>query len=217
MPSIDLSKENRALLLGWLSVLPLLVWWLGWFPGFMSSDSIDQLGQVDRFEFFNFHPIVHTFSMWIISTVWDHPGAVTFVQVVVLAGLLGFLARRLTQIGVPWWLAVGAAWVTAALPMVGSDHDHHLEGRPLLPGHGVGVRRTDRRREGPRTVLVVAVGTAAAWRRPRAHVGVSRQRQGHRPHRRSGARDRVLAPLADICSFRAAPSPRSGSCCRWRF
>ena len=86
----------------------------------MSSDSIDQLGQVDRFEFFNFHPILHTFSMWVVTRVWDHPGAVTLLQVLLLAGLLGFLARRLTQVGVAWWLTVVAAWSTAALPMVGA-------------------------------------------------------------------------------------------------
>ncbi len=120
MKSIEVSRENRALVLGWLSVFPLFIWWLGWFPGFMSSDSIDQLGQVDRFEFFNFHPIVHTFSMWVATRVWDHPGAVTLLQVLLLAGLLGFVARRLTQVGVPWWLTVAAAWVTASLPMVGA-------------------------------------------------------------------------------------------------
>jgi len=118
--SVDIKPEDRALALGWLSVVPLLVWWLGWFPGFMSSDSVDQLGQADRFDFFNFHPIVHTFSMWVVTRVWDHPGAVTLLQVLLLAGLLGFLARRLTQVGVPWWLTVAAAWITAALPMVGA-------------------------------------------------------------------------------------------------
>jgi hypothetical protein len=118
MKPSDISTENRALLLASLSAVPLLIWWLGWFPGFLSTDSIDQLGQVDRFDFFNFHPILHTFSMWVVTRIWDHPGAVTLLQVLLLAGLLGFVARRLVQVGVPWWLAVGAAWITAALPMV---------------------------------------------------------------------------------------------------
>jgi len=112
------SPANRALVAGWLSVVPLLVWWLGWFPGFLSSDSIDQLGQATAFEFQNFHPVTHTFSLWLVMRVWNHPGAVTLVQVVLLAGLLGYAARRLTQIGVPWWLASAAACTTAAVPMV---------------------------------------------------------------------------------------------------
>lgn len=120
MKTPRLTKPDVAMLLGWLGVLPLLTWWLGWFPGFLTPDSIDQLGQIDRFEFFNFHPIAHTFSMWVVTRVWDHPGAITLVQVLLLAGLLGLLARRLTQIGVPWWLTVAAAWITASLPMVGA-------------------------------------------------------------------------------------------------
>ncbi len=112
------TRANLVLYLGWLSVLPLLVWWLGWFPGFLSSDSVDQMGQVARFDFYNFHPIFHTFSLWLVTSVWDNAGAITLVQVVVLAGLLGLVARRLTQVGVPWWLSVGVVWVAAALPMV---------------------------------------------------------------------------------------------------
>jgi hypothetical protein len=112
------SEPNRALLLGSLSVIPLLVWWLGWFPGFLSTDSIDQLGQAARFDFFNFHPISHTFSLWAVTRVWDHPGAVTLVQVLVLAGMLGYIAKRLTQAGVPWWIPSVGAWIVATLPMV---------------------------------------------------------------------------------------------------
>ena len=100
---------NRALILGWLSLIPLLVWWLGWFPGFMSSDSIDQLGQAARFDFQNFHPITHTFSLWVVTRIWNDAGAITLLQVMLLAGLLGYTARRLNQVGAPWWLASAAA------------------------------------------------------------------------------------------------------------
>ena len=112
------SRANRALIAGWSSVIPLLGWWLGWFPGFLSGDSVDQLGQAARFEFLNFHPVTHTFSLWLVTRVWDEPGAVTLLQVLLLGGLLGYTARRLTQVGVPWWLAATAAFLTAAVPMV---------------------------------------------------------------------------------------------------
>jgi hypothetical protein len=113
-------RPNRAMVFGWLSVVPLLTWWLGWFPGFLSPDSIDQLGQIDRFSFTNVHPITHTFSMWVITRVWDDPGAVTLVQVVLLAGVLGYTARRLTGVGIPWWLSGAVAVMVGAIPMVGA-------------------------------------------------------------------------------------------------
>ena len=112
------DDASRAVLLALLSVVPLLVWWLGWFPGFLSSDSIDQLGQADRFEFFNFHPAFHSLYLWLITRFWDSPGAVTLVQLLLLAGLLGLVARRLVQVGVPLRLAVGAAWFVSVLPAV---------------------------------------------------------------------------------------------------
>jgi hypothetical protein len=117
--SVD-HRANLALLLGALSVVPLLVWWLGWFPGFLSSDSIDQLGQADRFEFSNFHPATHTITLWAITRIWDDPGAVTLVQAIAMAGLLAVAARRLVQLGVHIALAVGAVWLAAVLPMVGA-------------------------------------------------------------------------------------------------
>lgn len=112
------APASRAFRLGLASALPLLVWWLGWFPGFLSSDSIDQLGQAYRFEFANFHPAFHTISIWAVTRLWEHPGAVTLAQVAAMSVVLALVARRLTGLGVPWWLAGGSMILVAAIPMV---------------------------------------------------------------------------------------------------
>lgn len=114
------TPENRAFLSALLAVVPLLVWWLGWFPGFLSSDSLDQLGQARRFEFSNAHPAFHTWTIWLITRIWDNAGAVSLAQVLATAILLAVAAKRLTRLGVPWWLATGAAWFVALLPAVGT-------------------------------------------------------------------------------------------------
>ena len=114
----DSEAHHRATLIGILSVVPLLLWWLGWFPGLLSSDSIDQLGQVNRFEFSNQHPAAHSLLMWLITRLWDHAGMITLVQVVAMAAVLAFIAGRLARAGLP---AVGAGVVAigiAALPAV---------------------------------------------------------------------------------------------------
>lgn len=118
MRSLLRKSDTRAFLLGTLSVVPMLVWWAGWFPGLMSSDSVDQYRQAVSFEFSNFHPITHTASMWLITAVWESPGAVTLVQVLAMAAVLGVVAMRLFRLGVPLWAAVGAAWLVGIVPMV---------------------------------------------------------------------------------------------------
>ncbi|MGI9667502.1 MAG: DUF6020 family protein [Acidimicrobiia bacterium] len=114
------SPKNKALWIGLATGIPLLVWWAGFFPGLMSSDSIDQWNQVLTFEFQNAHPIAHTASMWGISLIWESPGAVALAQVLAAAVLFGFIARRLVQIGVPLWLSASTVWVIALLPMTGA-------------------------------------------------------------------------------------------------
>ncbi|MGI9585677.1 MAG: DUF6020 family protein [Acidimicrobiia bacterium] len=114
------NTENWSTLLGALSAVPLLVWWAGWFPGIMSSDSIDQWNQALTFDFYSIHPITHTASLWAVSAVWESPGAVALVQVVLTAGLLALVSRRLVQLGVYQWLAIGSVWVIAMLPMTGA-------------------------------------------------------------------------------------------------
>ncbi|GMQ94701.1 MAG: hypothetical protein BMS9Abin12_2206 [Acidimicrobiia bacterium] len=115
-----IDPNRRVTVFGWLTILPLLVWWAGWFPAIMSSDSIDQWGQVLAFDFQNVHPITDTAFLWVVSLVWESPGAVALVQVFLFALLLGIVARRLVQIGIPQWLSIGVVWVIALLPMTGA-------------------------------------------------------------------------------------------------
>lgn len=114
-----MADDRRPFWLGLLSIFPLLLWWLGWFPGFLSPDSVDQLGQAARFSFTNVHPAFHSLYLWALMRLWETPAVVGLAQLLGLALLLGLAARRLVGVGVPPWSAVGAAWVAALLPAVG--------------------------------------------------------------------------------------------------
>jgi hypothetical protein len=111
--------DRRAFWLGLAGLLPLLVWWAGWFPGVLTSDSIDQLGQGARFSFTDFHPALHSLYLWVLSLPFSGPAGVSLFQVLALSLLLALTALRLTHLGVPQWPAVGAAWLVALLPAVG--------------------------------------------------------------------------------------------------
>lgn len=120
VPAVPTPPHVRATALGSLTIVPLLVWWAGWFPAIMSSDSVDQWNQVLIFDFQNAHPITHTAYLWFVSLFWQSPGAVALVQVGLTAVVLAVIARRLVRIGVSLWFSVGAVWVIAVLPMTGA-------------------------------------------------------------------------------------------------
>ncbi len=106
-------------LLAGTAVLPVFVWWLGWYPGFASSDTIDQLGQVASGVYFNQHPAIHTLYLSVLSLAGAQPGLVTLFQFLVLGVLLAYAAHWLVKAGVPVWLAVAVAWLLGLSPAVG--------------------------------------------------------------------------------------------------
>lgn len=101
-----------------LAAIPPFIWWLGWLPGFASSDTIDQWTQLTTERYFNHHPAIHTFFMDVASFDGALPGLVTLIQVVVFGLLMAYAAKWLVTAGVPTWLAIGAAWLLGISPAV---------------------------------------------------------------------------------------------------
>lgn len=101
-----------------LAALPPFIWWLGWSPGFASSDTIDQWTQLTTESYVNHHPAIHTFLMDVVSVDGSYPGLVTLVQVLVFGLLMAYSAKWLVAAGVPTWLAVGAAWLLGLSPAI---------------------------------------------------------------------------------------------------
>jgi hypothetical protein len=100
------------------AVLPGLVWWLGWYPGFASSDAIDQFGQIANGVYFDHHPAIHTLYLNVLSLGGSRPGLVTLFQLLALGVLLAYAARWLVAAGVPSWLAVAVAGLLGLSPAV---------------------------------------------------------------------------------------------------
>jgi hypothetical protein len=100
------------------ATFPVFVWWLGWYPGFASSDTIDQFTQIGSGAFTNFHPAIHTLYLAALSLGGEFPAIVTLFQLVVLGVLLVFAAIWLTRSGVPGWLAVTVTWTLGVSPAI---------------------------------------------------------------------------------------------------
>lgn len=103
-----------------LGAMPLVIWWLSWFPGMLSSDSIRQLVRVDAADFTNEVPAIHSIAVWLITRIWDSPAAVTLVQVALMIALMAAYLRRSPALGIPWWLAGAFVLAFGWLPAVGA-------------------------------------------------------------------------------------------------
>lgn len=102
------------------TAVPLIVWWVAWYPGILSIESLTQLAEVDAADFTNEIPAIHSILVWIITRIWDSPAAVTLVQVAAMVALLGAYIRRSPGVGVPWWLGGITILVFGWLPAVGA-------------------------------------------------------------------------------------------------
>ncbi len=118
MPIRLLTRPLPLYWLAGLAVLPLLVWWLGWYPGFASPDTIDQWTQVKTGNYTSHHPPIHTLYLEVFSLGGRRPGLVTMAQILLLGAILVYAATWLSRAGVPTGVAVAAAWLLGLSPAV---------------------------------------------------------------------------------------------------
>lgn len=98
------------------SMISICFYWLVYFPGLMSADSINQWGQFTSFNFNNNHPVIHTLFNWLVTRIWLSPAMVVLFQVVFLWAALGLGMATLERIGVKKKYILSASIITALLP-----------------------------------------------------------------------------------------------------
>ncbi|MEI7990481.1 MAG: hypothetical protein WCI88_15715, partial [Chloroflexota bacterium] len=95
--------------------LPMVVIWtiylLTFFPGILSSDSINQWNQVLTTKFNDYHPVFHTLNIWILSRIWLTPAVMIIVQLTALALVIGWGLQSFRQLGSPLW----SVWLISIL------------------------------------------------------------------------------------------------------
>lgn len=98
-----------------LFTLPMLAVWsfylLTFWPGEMSTDSINQWGQMLSGAYTDAHPALYAFVLLGITRVWFSPAAVALVQIVCLALAASWGLKVLLQNG----LNLASAWLIAIL------------------------------------------------------------------------------------------------------
>ena len=103
-----------------IAQLVLLFWWVAYYPGLFSPDSLNYMWQSTTGNWNTHHPVAYTALVWLSLQLTGGVGALTLLQTILLAGGLAYAVTGLRRLGGPGWLWSGAAIVLVALPPIGS-------------------------------------------------------------------------------------------------
>src|SRR5699024_8154421 len=100
-----------------LYMLPMLgasmIMFIAFYPAAMTPDSMAQWEQAKTQEFTNWHPVMFTWTIMLLTKIWDSPGIVALFQVFLLAvtmGYMGYLMKRFrVNPFIIWAILIGAA------------------------------------------------------------------------------------------------------------
>jgi len=113
------STRDRLTLLVVVS-LPLLVWWVGLYPGTFTNDSLSVIRQIRTDSWNNGHTNAYLSFVWLFSLGGSQWGLVALAQVTLLALSISSLGAAIIKSGVPKLLVVAASGIFALLPQVGA-------------------------------------------------------------------------------------------------
>lgn len=100
--------------------LVLLFWWVAYYPGLFSPDSLNYMWQSTTGNWNTHHPVAYTALVWLSLQLTGGVGVLTLLQTVTLAAGLAYAVTGVRRLGGPGWLWSATAIVLVALPPVGS-------------------------------------------------------------------------------------------------
>ncbi|MGP4069271.1 DUF6020 family protein [Halobacillus sp. B29] len=93
------------------AIFPILVWSMylvAYYPGTMTPDSLSHWEQIHTLDFSNWHPVVYTWYIMALTTIWKTPAIIAFSQIVILALFGGYAAYSLEKRGIASkWVWIG--------------------------------------------------------------------------------------------------------------
>ncbi len=120
LPAVTGRFTKLGLVTFGVTQLVLLFWWVAFFPGLMSYDSVTYIWQVTTSNWSTSHSIVYNGVLWLSLQLTGQVALLTFLQTVVMAGGLAYTVTGLRRLGVPGrWLGI-AAVAAVCLPALGT-------------------------------------------------------------------------------------------------
>lgn len=116
------KKEVSKVHILWYAVPSMAVFSLylaGLFPGIMTVDSLFQWIQIHILEFNDWHPVVHTWFLLLLTKIWDSPAVVGIAQILIMSLVFAYGAYRFRKQGANKWIVYLAIVGFACMPING--------------------------------------------------------------------------------------------------
>ena len=101
-------------------LLPMLLWWVVFFPGTFTNDSLAIIEQIRTGNWSNDHTNAYLSFVWLTSGGGSQWGLVTLAQVILVALGITSLGSVVRRIGIPKPVVMVACGVFSMLPQVGA-------------------------------------------------------------------------------------------------
>jgi len=93
-----LLQNNKSFLIFFFtSLFVYLMWFIVYYPGNMSPDSIVQWEQCNINKFNNFNPIIHTLLICALRYIWNNPAVVSLTQIITTSVLSAYFLNFLIK------------------------------------------------------------------------------------------------------------------------
>lgn len=100
-----------------LYAIVAILYFLAYYPGVLTVDSINQWSQAhSEYPWNNWHPIGHTFLIWLTSLIWNSPASFVLLQSVIYVYTFSYLCMTLQEKSKKSYLSIIFFTLTAVLP-----------------------------------------------------------------------------------------------------
>lgn len=103
------TPKIKILIYALPSLFIFSLYFIAFYPGAMSPDSLDQWSQVLSRKFNDWHPVMHTWFIMSTTYFWKSPAAFSIAQIIILSVSIGYLGYNFEKYGVNkyfTWLSV---------------------------------------------------------------------------------------------------------------
>ncbi|MDO5377532.1 MAG: hypothetical protein Q4G52_04275 [Clostridia bacterium] len=101
-----------------LCLLSMLCYWVAYYPGGVSSDTLMQWEQAHQLRFDDWHPALHSMILCLLIHIVDHPAFVLLVQMAAYAAAVGYVTAVLRRWRFPRPLCVLTAAYLSLSPAI---------------------------------------------------------------------------------------------------